>query len=56
MDGSHGQLTAQQRHAIVESLPAETQEALQAHLRAEKAASKAFVPAQSLLPALCRMR
>lgn len=55
------ELTPQQRHAIVESLPNETQEALAAHLRAEKAASaaqhsKAYTPAQqSLLPALCRM-
>ncbi|CAK9063401.1 Methyltransf_21 domain-containing protein [Durusdinium trenchii] len=51
------ELTPQQRHAIVESLPAETQEALAAHLCAEKAAhaaqhAKACVPAQqSLLPA-----
>lgn len=56
------ELTPQQRHAIVESLPGETQEALTAHLRAEKAAqaaqlgTKVYAPAQqSLLPALCRM-
>lgn len=53
------ELTPQQRHAIVESLPGETQEALTAHLRAEKAAqaaqlgTKVYAPAQqSLLPAL----
>lgn len=56
------ELTPQQRHAIVESLPGETQEALTAHLRAEKAAqaaqlgTKVYAPGQqSLLPALCRM-
>ncbi|CAJ1439022.1 unnamed protein product [Effrenium voratum] len=52
------ELTPLQRHAIVEALPAETQQALTAHLRAEKAAHSApkAYPAQSLLPALCRMR
>ncbi|CAE7704075.1 unnamed protein product, partial [Symbiodinium sp. CCMP2456] len=63
-------LTPEQRHAIVEALPEETQEALEKHLRASKAAQaaqqaaqqavKAFTaqpaPAHALVQTLCRLR
>eukprot|EP00439_Symbiodinium_sp_Y106_P016925 s332_g2.t1 len=63
-------LTPEQRHAIVEALPEETQEALEKHLRASKAAQaaqqaaqqpvKAFTaqpaPANALVQTLCRLR
>jgi len=57
------EVTPAQRHALIELLPAETQQALQAHLRAEKAARdaakavQAHVQSQALdrsLPALHR--